>query len=91
MQFGAAVFCARNHDGESAGRGSMAWATATRKALFPNPTPSAFYTGNKVQEPNTGTPDDYYAWHWGDAQFLVLILTAIRKVVDEPRWRGRSE
>lgn len=65
-------FVMGNHDGESAGRGSFTWASNTRKSLFPNPAPNGFYTGNTVEEPGIGLPEDYYAWQWGDAQFIVL-------------------
>ncbi len=68
----AFYFVVGNHDGESAGRGSIAWATATRKSLFPNPYPNDFYSGNAAQEPMIGYPENYYAWQWGDAQFIVL-------------------
>lgn len=65
-------FVLGNHDGESGGRGSMTWASQTRKLYFPNPSPTAFYPGNQQKEPEIGFPEDYYAWNWGDAQFIVL-------------------
>lgn len=65
-------FVLGNHDGESAGRPSMNWATRTRKSLFPNPSPDAFYAGNEAEETENGKPENYYAWHWGDAQFICL-------------------
>jgi predicted phosphodiesterase len=65
-------FVLGNHDGESAGRGSIAWAATTRKSLFANPSPNRFYTGNTQKEPEVGLPENYYGWMWGDAQFLVL-------------------
>jgi len=65
-------FVMGNHDGESAGRGSITWASNTRKSLFPNPTPNEFYTGNLEKEPDIGSPENYYAWIWGDSQFIVL-------------------
>lgn len=61
-----------NHDGEGGGRRTTAWATATRKRLFPNPFPDGFYTGNAVAEPDVGLPENFYQWMWGDAQFIVL-------------------
>jgi hypothetical protein len=52
---------------------------AARKLYFPNPIPDDFYTGNEDDLPAafaaaTGSPDheDYYAWTWGDALFVVL-------------------
>ena len=69
----AALFLALgNHDGEGSGRRTTAWATATRKRLFPNPAPDGFYTGNDEADPDGGFPEDYYQWTWGDAQFIVL-------------------
>lgn len=68
----ALFFVLGNHDGESAGRQSITWATHTRKSLFPNPTPGSFYSGNEEVEPEVGHPENYYAWQWGDAQFITL-------------------
>lgn len=47
--------------------------TLTRKKYYPNPFPNNFYSGNTVQE-NFGMdlPENYYAWTWGDALFVVL-------------------
>jgi predicted phosphodiesterase len=67
-----------NHDGESPrGRGdesdSLAvWANLTRKLYFPNPPPGGFYSGDAVKHPEAGLLQDYYAWTWGDALFVVL-------------------
>lgn len=65
-------FVIGNHDGESAGRQSMTWATKTRKSFFANPSPNHFYSGNRSEEADIGQPENYYAWHWGDAQFITL-------------------
>ena len=62
------------HDGESAkdndgGVDSLsAWAYRERTRYFPNPLPDNFYSGD--QQP--GQLQDYYAWRWGDALFVVL-------------------
>jgi predicted phosphodiesterase len=67
-----------NHDGESPrGRGSEAdalavWSNLMRKRYFPNPFPDGFYTGNAAKHPQAGLLQDYYAWQWGDALFVVL-------------------
>ena len=66
-----------NHDGEGAPRGNTgtevsAWAAGTRIKYFPNPTPNDFYTGNTTPDPSVGELQDYYAWTWGDALFIVL-------------------
>ncbi|MDR3402917.1 MAG: metallophosphoesterase [Chthoniobacter sp.] len=67
-----------NHDGE-AGRwldgtaDNMAlWSNAQRKRYFPNPVPDGFYSGNATRDPHAGLLEDYYAWEWGDALFIVL-------------------
>jgi hypothetical protein len=52
-----------NHDGEFAEPG-MPEATRMRTSFFPNPVPDGFFTGAAMA--------DYYAWHWGDALFVVL-------------------
>ncbi|MCY2992499.1 MAG: metallophosphoesterase [Planctomycetota bacterium] len=67
-----------NHDGESPrGRGNDAdslavWSNTMRKRYFPNPVPDNFYTGNATNHPEAGLLQDYYAWEWGDALFVVL-------------------
>ncbi|MCX6926143.1 MAG: metallophosphoesterase [Verrucomicrobia bacterium] len=67
-----------NHDGESPrGRGKEAdrlavWSNTMRKRYFPNPMPDVFYTGNTTKQPDGGLLQDYYAWEWGDALFVVL-------------------
>jgi hypothetical protein len=67
-----------NHDGESGktrsdgARSEAVWSNTMRKSLFPNPAPNAFYTGNAVKDPVAGVLEDYYAWQWGDALFVVL-------------------
>jgi len=68
-----------NHDGESLGRGrrgegeSMGvWSNGMRKKYFPNPSPNGFYTGDATPHPQAGLLEDYYAWEWGDALFVVL-------------------
>jgi hypothetical protein len=68
-----------NHDGESGqqlkkgGTDNMTyWSTTTRKDLYPNPFPNQFYSGNTKTENGIGTPENYYAWEWGNALFIVL-------------------
>jgi hypothetical protein len=80
-----------NHDGESGARydgksDSMpAWSLGLRKRYFPNPRPDAFYTGNEANDPALGPLENYYAWEWGGALFVVL----------DPYWptagRGRDD
>lgn len=47
--------------------------TLWRKFYYPNPYPNSFYSGNTDNEPyGVGNPENYYAWNWGDALFVVL-------------------
>lgn len=67
-----------NHDGEGqrelspGGDGLGLWATGMRTRYFPNPVPDGYFTGNTQAEASTGRPQNYYAWEWGDALFIVL-------------------
>jgi hypothetical protein len=66
-----------NHDGEGAPKGSAGiemsvWSAQMRKKYFPNPVPASFYTGNTTPHPKVGDLQNYYAWEWGDALFIVL-------------------
>jgi len=48
------------------------WSTLLRKYYFPNPQPNGFYTGSETEEDFVGLCQNYYAWQWGDALFVVL-------------------
>ena len=68
-----AIMVLGNHDGEEqkGGRGGTQnnqaeWSLAQRKKYFPNPEPDGFVTGNLQGK------QDYFAWTWGDALFVVL-------------------
>jgi uncharacterized repeat protein (TIGR02543 family) len=47
-----------------------------RKKFYPNPVPDSFYTGNTDASTTALDGDhlreDYYAWTWGDALFVVI-------------------
>ena len=66
------------HDGESSryedgSPDSLAiWANLLRRRYFPNPIPDNFYTGDAIPKPSSGLLENYYAWDWGDALFVVL-------------------
>ena len=66
------------HDGESArdDDGSpnslAAWSRGQRTRYFPNPVPDTFYTGNTQLLPGGGHYQNYFAFEWGDARFVVL-------------------
>lgn len=72
--------CLGNHDGENdyylaqnPPNNIAVYATTWRKFYYPNPYPNSFYTSNTDVEPyGIGQPENYYAWTWGDALFVVL-------------------
>ena len=67
-----------NHDGEQGSRltdepNSMPlWSLGMRKTYFPNPEPGGIYTGNDKPFGDAGLLQNYFAWNWGDALFVVL-------------------
>jgi hypothetical protein len=67
-----------NHDGESGksknegADGEAAWSSTMRTTYFPNPVPNGFYTGDATKNAVGDLLQDYYAWEWGDALFIVL-------------------
>lgn len=86
-------FCIGNHEGESGyyllqtppnniGITGTIW----RKYYYPNPEPNSFYSGNTTLEGNgIGLPQNYYAWEWGDALFVVLDAYRYYTVSAKPR------
>jgi len=60
----------RNDDGSS--DSLAAWSNAIRKKYFPNPRPDNFYSGDSTPRVPSGLLENYYAWTWGDALFVVL-------------------
>ena len=90
-----------NHDGETGQRlngtenNPTVWSNLTRKTYFPNPVPNNFYTGDSSELPFIGLPQDYYAFEWGNAQFIVLdpFLFTARSGMDNPweRTLGKAQ
>jgi 3',5'-cyclic AMP phosphodiesterase CpdA len=74
------LFVNGNHEGElgwliGSGRTPELprWSTLARQASYPVPVPGAFYRGATTTDPTMGDRrDSWYAWTWGDAQFIVL-------------------
>jgi phosphodiesterase/alkaline phosphatase D-like protein len=72
--------CLGNHEGESGyyllqtpPENLAAYGTRWRRFYYANPLPGGFYSGNLTEEANgLGLPQNYYAWQWGDALFVVL-------------------
>ncbi len=76
-----------NHDAElgwlndGTAQNNAIWATLARQQFFPNPVPGAFYSGDSFAEPFVGERASWYAWHWGDALFVVL----------DPYWKSTTQ
>ena len=67
-----------NHEGELGWRTSNQaddmynLTTTIRKEIYDNPEPNGFYTGSETLAPFVGKRQNYYAWNWGDALFVVI-------------------
>lgn len=48
------------------------WGALARKQVIPNPAPDRFYRGDETIAEGCGVRENYYAWEWGDALFVVL-------------------
>ena len=74
------LFCLGNHEGESGyyilqtqPNNIGIYGTLARKYYYSNPYADGFYTGNKnVEGFGMGNPENYYAFEWGDALYVVL-------------------
>ncbi|MGA0833844.1 MAG: metallophosphoesterase, partial [Candidatus Kapaibacteriota bacterium] len=86
-------FCLGNHEGENGyylkqdpPNNIAVYGTMWRKYYYPNPYPNHFYSGNTVEEGyNMGLPENYYAWTWGDALFVVLDVYRHCDVNEKPQ------
>lgn len=67
-----------NHEGEAGwqlnntSENVAVWGTNERKKYFLNPFPNEFYSGDTIEHNFVGKRENYYAWTWGDALFIVL-------------------
>jgi hypothetical protein len=67
-----------NHEGEAGWQlngteeNVAIWGTLDRKKYFNNPSPDDFYTGDTTNHQFVGRRENYYAWSWGNALFIVL-------------------
>lgn len=83
--------CLGNHEVEymyymnSTAENIAEYATEARQFYYPNPFPDAFYSGNTTVEDFVGLPENYYAWEWGDALFVVLDAYRYLTVSQKPR------
>ena len=86
-------FCIGNHEGEGGyyllqtpPNNLATYETNWRKQYFPNPSPDGFYTGNSAEEGfGMGNPENYFAWEWGDALFVVLDVYRYATANDKPQ------
>lgn len=67
-----------NHEGEAGwqlngtDQNVAIFGASERKKYFRNPAPDGFFTGDETQHQFVGQRENYYAWQWGDAHFIVL-------------------
>jgi hypothetical protein len=67
-----------NHEGETGwvqngtSTSLAVMASNTRNLYYPNPAPNSFYSGDTKSEAFVGLRKGYYAFEWGNAQFIVL-------------------
>jgi hypothetical protein len=86
-------FCLGNHEGENGyylkqnnGANIAVYGTTWRKFYYPNPFPNTFYSGNTKSEGyGMGLPENYYAFTWGDALFVVLDVYRHCDVNEKPQ------
>lgn len=86
-------FCLGNHEGENgfylkqnAPDNIAVYGTLWRKFYYPNPYPNSFYSGNMNREEyGMDLPENYYAWTWGDALFVVLDVYRDCDVNEKPQ------
>jgi hypothetical protein len=86
-------FCLGNHEGENGyyflqtpPNNISISATIARKYYYSNPVPDDFYTGNNTAEGyGIGLPENYYAWEWGDALFIVLDVYRPDTINEKPQ------
>ena len=85
--------CLGNHEGESGyylqqtpPNNLAVYATKWRTKYYPNPYPDGFYTGNEDIEANDiGRPQNYYAFEWGDALFVIMDVYRYYTVNEKPK------
>lgn len=86
-------FCQGNHEGESGyyllqtpPNNIATYETLMRKKYYPNPYPDSFYTGNTDSEGfGMNQPQNYYAFEWGDALFVVVDSYRYYTISAKPR------
>ena len=85
-----------NHDGETAPRGKNEtgineWSVLQRTTYFPNPSMGTSPLHPTVAQNNATAHENYYAWEWGDALYVVLdpyTYTPAQKSGAEDGWNS---
>ncbi len=85
--------CLGNHEGENGyylqqtpPDNIAVYGTLWRKYYYPNPEPNEFYSGNTTAEGyGMDLPQNYYAWTWGDALFVVLDVYRHCSINEKPQ------
>jgi hypothetical protein len=76
-----------NHEGElgwlynNTANNIAIWAGLARQTYYANPVPNSFYSGDTDMTNFVGQRAAWYAWHWGDALFVVL----------DPYWNSKAQ
>ncbi|HTY35482.1 MAG TPA: T9SS type A sorting domain-containing protein [Bacteroidota bacterium] len=86
------LFVLGNHEGESGyymnqtpPNNIAVYGTLARKYYYSFPSPGGMYTGNSTVEPyGIGLPQNYYAFEWGDALFVILDVYRYPTASDSP-------
>lgn len=87
------IFCIGNHEGESGyylmqtpPNNLAMYETNWRKLYYPNPYPDGFYLGDTIEEGNgVGLAENYFAWEWGSALFVVLDVYRYATASEKPQ------
>jgi len=86
-------FCIGNHEGEcgyyltqTPPNNMAVYETLWRKLYYPNPYPNSFYTGSNAEEGyGMGKAENYFAWEWGDALFVILDVYRYATANEKPQ------
>ena len=89
----ALFLCLGNHEGESGyyllqtpPNNLAINETKWRKFYYPNPFPNNFYSGNTdIEDYGIGNPENYYAFEWGDALFIVMDVYRYYTANEKPK------
>lgn len=86
-----------NHEGEAGwlengGATNLSvWGVRARKFFYANPEPDGFYSGSQAEDRLVGRRQNYYAFEWGDALFVMIdpftyTMTKPTRYTDADMW-----